>query len=97
MPDGLTPATLKTIVVARDLVTVHVVAPMVPHPPPVQRYEVGWFVQFAVMVALLPMAMGELGLTVGAHTGVPAVEVRQVSVCDGAAPDTANPVQPEFV
>ncbi len=98
MPAALMPATVNTIVVARDLVTVQdVVAPLAAHEPPVQRYEVGWLLQFAVMVAVLPRAMGEVGLTVGAHTDVPAVDVRQVTVCDGADPDTAKPVQPAFV
>jgi len=60
-------------------------------------YELGWFVQLALIVVCLPIA-GEAGLALGVHTGRPPPGlVTQVTVCVGGVPETVKLLHAGFV
>ena len=60
-------------------------------------YELGWFVQLALIVVSCPMA-GEAGFALGVHTGTPPPEpVTQVTVWFGGVPDTVKLAQAGLV
>jgi hypothetical protein len=96
VPDPFVALIENRTVVADVFVTVHV-APAPLQPPPVQLYDVGWLVQFALTTVCCPTE-GLAGLALGEQVGTdPPPDVTHVTVCVGGDPDTVKLVQLGFV
>jgi hypothetical protein len=94
VPEELVACTVNVREPAAPLATVQVAVVRPVQPVPVQTYEVGWFVQFELIVVARPAAGAE-GCAVGAHTGTPPPPppLTQVTVCAPAGPEMVKLVQ----